>query len=201
MQTSPLLESLMEALRCLPGVGPKSAQRMAFHLLQRDRSGGMQLAQALTRAMSEIGHCQGCRTFTEKDHCSICINPRRQQKGQICVVESPADIYAIEQTGQFAGRYFVLMGHLSPLDGIGPKDIGLDSLADKLATETVSEVILATNPTIEGEATANYIAGICAQYKVMASRIAHGIPVGGELEMVDGTTLSHSIIGRQKINY
>nr|WP_314263253.1 recombination mediator RecR [uncultured Moellerella sp.] len=201
MQTSPLLESLMEALRCLPGVGPKSAQRMAFNLLQRDRSGGMRLAQALTRAMSEIGHCQDCRTFTEQDQCNICTNVRRQQNGQICVVESPADIHAIEQTGQFAGRYFVLMGHLSPLDGIGPMDIGLDRLEERLSSETVTEVILATNPTVEGEATANYIASMCGQYGIMASRIAHGVPVGGELEMVDGTTLSHSLAGRQRILY
>ncbi len=191
----------MEALRCLPGVGPKSAQRMAFNLLQRDRSGGMRLAQALTRAMSEIGHCQDCRTFTEQDQCNICTNVRRQQNGQICVVESPADIHAIEQTGQFAGRYFVLMGHLSPLDGIGPMDIGLDRLEERLSSETVTEVILATNPTVEGEATANYIASMCGQYGIMASRIAHGVPVGGELEMVDGTTLSHSLAGRQRILY
>lgn len=191
----------MEALRCLPGVGPKSAQRMAFNLLQRDRSGGMRLAQALTRAMSEIGHCQDCRTFTEQDQCNICTNVRRQQNGQICVVESPADIHAIEQTGQFAGRYFVLMGHLSPLDGIGPMDIGLDRLEERLSSEIVTEVILATNPTVEGEATANYIASMCGQYGVMASRIAHGVPVGGELEMVDGTTLSHSLAGRQRILY
>ncbi|SFN36380.1 DNA replication and repair protein RecR [Izhakiella capsodis] len=201
MQTSPLLESLMESLRCLPGVGPKSAQRMAFHLLQRDRSGGMRLAQALTRAMSEIGHCADCRTFTEQEVCAICSNPRRQLNGQICVVESPADIHAVEQTGQFGGRYFVLMGHLSPLDGIGPNDIGLDRLEQRLERETISEVILATNPTVEGEATANYIAGLCSQYAVDASRIAHGVPVGGELEMVDGTTLSHSLAGRQKIKF
>ena len=201
MQTSPLLTQLMEALRCLPGVGPKSAQRMAFTLLQRDRSGGMRLAQALTRAMSEIGHCADCRTFTEQDVCNICSNPRRQENGQICVVESPADIYAIEQTGQFSGRYFVLMGHLSPLDGIGPDDIGLDRLEQRLASEQLSEVILATNPTVEGEATANYIAELCAQYGVEASRIAHGVPVGGELEMVDGTTLSHSLAGRHKIHF
>ena len=199
MQTSPLLESLMEALRCLPGVGPKSAQRMAFQLLQRDRSGGMRLAQSLTRAMSEIGHCSDCRTFTEQDICNICDNPRRQQNGLICVVESPADIYAIEQTGQFSGRYFVLMGHLSPLDGIGPMDIGLDRLEERLSSETITEVILATNPTVEGEATANYIGQMCAQYGVVASRIAHGVPVGGELEMVDGTTLSHSLAGRQRL--
>ncbi|MBY6244451.1 recombination mediator RecR [Citrobacter cronae] len=199
MQTSPLLTQLMEALRCLPGVGPKSAQRMAFTLLQRDRSGGMRLAQALTKAMSEIGHCADCRTFTEQDVCNICSNPRRQENGQICVVESPADIYAIEQTGQFSGRYFVLMGHLSPLDGIGPDDIGLDRLEQRLASEQINELILATNPTVEGEATANYIAELCMQYGVEASRIAHGVPVGGELEMVDGTTLSHSLAGRHKI--
>ncbi|HHH0893818.1 TPA: recombination mediator RecR [Yersinia enterocolitica] len=201
MQTSPLLESLMEALRCLPGVGPKSAQRMAFQLLQRDRSGGMRLAQSLARAMSEIGHCADCRTFTEQEHCTICSNPRRQQNGQICVVESPADIHAIEQTGQFGGRYFVLMGHLSPMDGIGPGDIGLDLLEKRLETETISEVILATNPTVEGDATANYIGQMCGQYGVLASRIAHGVPVGGELEMVDGTTLSHSLAGRNPIKY
>ena len=191
----------LTALQRIPGVGKKSAQRMAFTLLQRDRSGGMRLAQALTRAMSEIGHCADCRTFTEQEVCNICSNPRRQENGQICVVESPADIYAIEQTGQFSGRYFVLMGHLSPLDGIGPDDIGLDRLEQRLAEEKITEVILATNPTVEGEATANYIAELCAQYDVEASRIAHGVPVGGELEMVDGTTLSHSLAGRHKIRF
>ncbi|TNV20657.1 recombination protein RecR [Buttiauxella sp. B2] len=201
MQTSPLLTALMESLRCLPGVGPKSAQRMAFALLQRDRSGGMRLAQALTRAMSEIGHCADCRTFTEQEICAICANPRRQENGQICVVETPADIHAIEATGQFSGRYFVLMGHLSPLDGIGPDDIGLGRLEERLATETIKELILATNPTVEGEATANYIGELCGQYGVEASRIAHGVPVGGELEMVDGTTLSHSLAGRHKITF
>ncbi|GKX51625.1 recombination mediator RecR [Budvicia aquatica] len=201
MQTSPLLESLMESLRCLPGVGPKSAQRMAFQLLQRDRSGGMRLAQALTRAMSEVGHCRDCRTFTEEEVCTICANQRRQNSGQICIVESPADIHAIEQTGQYAGRYFVLMGHLSPLDGIGPNDIGLDRLEERLSSEKINEVILATNPTVEGDATANFIAEMCSMYGVMASRIAHGVPVGGELEMVDGTTLSHSLAGRIQIKF
>ena len=172
MQTSPLLTQLMEALRCLPGVGPKSAQRMAFTLLQRDRSGGMRLAQALTRAMSEIGHCADCRTFTEQEVCNICSNPRRQENGQICVVESPADIYAIEQTGQFSGRYFVLMGHLSPLDGIGPDDIGLDRLEQRLAEEKITEVILATNPTVEGEATANYNMTWKPAESLMAYRLA-----------------------------
>ncbi len=167
----------MEALRCLPGVGPKSAQRMAFTLLQRDRSGGMHLAQALTRAMSEIGHCADCRTFTEQEVCNISNATVVRKTVKICAVESPADIYAIEQTGQFSGRYFVLMGHLSPLDGIGPDDIGLDRLEQRLAEEKITEVILATNPTVEGEATANYIAELCAQYDVEASRIAHGVPV------------------------
>ncbi len=151
--------------------------------------------------MSEIGHCADCRTFTEQEKCNICTNPRRQENGQICVVESPADIHAIEQTGQFSGRYFVLMGHLSPLDGIGPDDIGLDRLEQRLAAEPLKEIILATNPTVEGEATANYIAELCAQYGVDASRIAHGVPVGGELEMVDGTTLSHSLAGRHKMTF
>ncbi len=199
MQISPLLDELMDALRCLPGVGPKSAQRMAYYLLQRDRSGAMNLAKTLTEAMAHIGHCSQCRTFTEEEVCNICNNYRRQENEQLCIVEMPSDIQAIEQTGQFSGRYFVLMGHLSPLDGIGPKEIGLDLLQKRLQTESFSEVILATNPTIEGDATANYIAEMCQQYGVKVSRIAHGIPVGGELEMVDGTTLSHSFIGRREL--
>ncbi|RXJ74722.1 recombination protein RecR [Veronia nyctiphanis] len=199
MRTSQLLEQLMEGLRCLPGVGPKSAQRMAFHLLQRNRQGGVQLAEALSAAMTEIGHCSQCRTFTEEDVCGICTNPRRSENGLVCVVESPADIAAIEATGQYSGRYFVLMGHLSPLDGIGPSDIGLDLLEQRLKTEQISEVILATNPTVEGEATAHYIGELCREYEVEASRIAHGVPMGGELELVDGTTLSHSIVGRHKL--
>ncbi|MCX8602391.1 MULTISPECIES: recombination mediator RecR [unclassified Gilliamella] len=201
MQISPLLETLMEALRCLPGVGPKSAQRMAFHLLQRNRQGGIKLAHVLHEAMINIDHCKECRTFTEQEICTICANRHRQQSGQLCVVETPADIVAIEQTGQYSGRYFVLLGHLSPLDGIGPSDIGLDLLKSRLATESINEVILATNPTVEGDATANYIAQMCAEFDVIATRIAHGVPVGGELEMVDGTTLSHSFVGRQKIDF
>lgn len=200
MQTSPLLENLVEHLRCLPSVGPKSAQRMAYYLLQRDRSGGMNLARALTEAMSKIGHCKYCRTFTEEDVCAICDNPRRQATGLLCVVEQPSDIQAIEQTGQFSGRYFVLMGHLSPLDGIGPREIGLDLLQKRLEEESFHEVILATNPNIEGEATANYIAELCAQYHVKATRIAHGVPIGSDLEMVDGTTLTHSFTGRREIH-
>ncbi|MDH2925083.1 DNA replication and repair protein RecR [Nicoletella semolina] len=197
MQTSPLLEDLIEALRVLPSVGPKSAQRMAFHLLQRNRKGGINLAKALHEAMTHIGHCQSCRTFTEEAECAVCQNYRRQMSGQLCIVEMPADIQAIEQTGQFSGRYFVLMGHLSPLDGIGPREIGLDLLQQRLENESFHEVILATNPTIEGDATANYIAEMCVEYNIKVTRIAHGIPVGGELETVDGTTLSHSFAGRR----
>lgn len=200
MQISPLLENLMEALRALPGVGPKSAQRMAYHLLQRNRSGGINLSKALNEAMTHIGHCRSCRNFTEEDECNICKNPRRQMSGQLCVVEMPEDIQAIEQTGQFSGRYFVLMGHLSPLDGIGPREIGLDLLQSRLENESFHEVILATNPTIEGDATANYIAEMCCIHNVKVTRIAHGIPVGGSLEMVDGTTLSHSFAGRRDVS-
>ncbi|MFC0180519.1 recombination mediator RecR [Thorsellia kenyensis] len=199
MQTSVLLENLMQALQCLPGVGPKSSQRMAFHLLQRDRRGGLNLANVLSQAMDEIGHCIDCNTFTESTQCHICASVKRQSNKTLCIVETPADIHAIEQTGQFSGRYFVLMGHLSPLDGIGPKELGLDKLAKRLIEEEITEVILATNPTIEGEVTANYIAQICLECDVTASRIAHGIPVGGDLEMVDSTTLSHSFVGRTKI--
>ncbi|MGX2957083.1 recombination mediator RecR [Ursidibacter arcticus] len=199
MQISPLLENLIESLRALPGVGPKSAQRMAYHLLQRNRNGGLNLSKALHEAMTHIGHCRSCRTFTEEDECTICQNYRRQMSGQLCVVEMPSDIPAIEQTGQFSGRYFVLMGRLSPLDGIGPREIGLDLLQQRLENESFHEVIVATNPTIEGEATANYIAEICAMYNVKVTRIAHGIPIGSDLEMVDGTTLSHSFSGRREI--
>lgn len=199
MRTSQMLEQMMEALRCLPGVGPKSAQRMAFHLLQRDRKGGLRLADVLSKAMVEIGHCSECRTFTEEETCHICANAKRQENGLLCVVESPADIAAVEATGQYSGRYFVLMGHLSPLDGIGPSDIGLDVLDYRLQRGNINEVILATNPTVEGEATAHYIAELCHAHSINASRIAHGVPVGGELELVDGTTLSHSLLGRQKL--
>ena len=179
MQTSPLLTQLMEALRCLPGVGPKSAQRMAFTLLQRDRSGGMRLAQALTRAMSEIGHCADCRTFTEQEVCNICSNPRRQENGQICVVESPADIYAIEQTGQYSGRYFVLMGKLSPLDGIGPREIGVQKLIERATDGVVQEVILATNFTAEGEATAHVIGQALKSRGLNVTRLARGFSAPG----------------------
>jgi len=197
MKLSASLSQLIDALRCLPGIGPKSAQRIAFHLLERDRHGGSQLGQSLTNAMEKIGHCQSCRTFCEEAVCDLCQNVKRIDSGLLCVVESPSDILAIEQTGQYLGRYFVLMGHLSPLDGIGPKEIGLDQLETVLISSDVNEVILATNPTIEGETTAYFIAELCQKHQVEASRIAHGVPVGGELDLVDGMTLSHAFNGRK----
>ncbi|WP_371185487.1 recombination mediator RecR [Thalassotalea maritima] len=199
MKLSPMVQDLIDALKCLPGIGPKSAQRMAFHLLERNRIGGSKLATALAIAMEDIGHCKGCRTFTEKEYCDICQSPKRAEKRVLCVVESPSDIIAIEQTGEFTGRYFVLMGHLSPIDGIGPEQLGLDILERHLQSGQFDEMILATNPTVEGEATAHFIADTAKRYDIQASRIAHGVPVGGELEYVDGNTLSHAFSGRKVI--
>ncbi|NHI00492.1 MULTISPECIES: recombination mediator RecR [Oceanimonas] len=197
MRFSPLLDELIKSLQVLPGVGPKSAQRMAFALLERQRAGGRKLSHVLEQALDNIGHCRQCRTFTEEDICAICASPKRALSGQLCVVESPADVVAIEQTGQYQGRYFVLMGHLSPLDGVGPEDLGLDVLENWLDAESFDELILATNPTVEGEATAYFIADIARRHGVSVSRIAHGVPIGGELELVDGNTLSHSFMGRK----
>lgn len=197
MDQPPLLKQLMEALRCLPGVGPKSAQRMAFYLLERDREGGRRLAGMLARAMEEIGHCSRCRTLSESDTCSLCANPRRDA-GLLCVVETPAEVWAIEQAIGYSGLYFVLNGRLSPLDGIGPREIGLDRLEQRLAEGRVTELILATNPTVEGEATAQYIAEMARSRGVKATRIAHGVPLGGELEYVDSGTLSHAFAGRSE---
>lgn len=199
MSTNSLLDDLMQALQCLPGVGPKSAQRMTYHLLDKNRNGALKLSHLLERAVHEIGHCQQCRTFTELELCSLCSNEKRKNNGQICVVEMPVDVRAIEQTALFSGTYFVLMGHLSPLDGIGPEELGLALLETQISAPHIEEVILATNPTVEGEATAYYIAEIAKKFKVKVSRIAHGVPVGGELEFVDSTTLSHSFSGRSEI--
>jgi len=195
MQFSPALENLVEALRCLPGVGPKSAQRMTLHLLERDREGAQALAQALVEATEKIGHCSRCRNFTELDVCEICGDPRRDSS-TICVVESPADVLALEQSASYRGLYFVLMGHLSPIDGIGPEDIGLDLFQQRVREEGISEVILATNPTVEGEATAYYLSEMLSAGAVKLSRIAHGVPLGGELEYIDGSTLAHALSGR-----
>jgi recombination protein RecR len=197
MKFSPLVQELIDSLKCLPGVGAKSAQRMAFHLLERNRRGGSKLASSLGKAMMDIGHCQQCRNFTEHALCEICQSPKRQLATTLCVVESPGDVIAIEKTGEFFGKYFVLMGHLSPIDGIGPDDLGLDILAKHFASGQFIEVILATNPTVEGEATAHFIADLAQEYQVNISRIAHGVPVGGELEYVDGNTLSHAFSGRK----
>ncbi len=198
MSTS-LLDELTQALQCLPSVGPKSAQRMVYHLLDKNRQGALKLSNVLERAVHEIGHCEQCRTFTESDLCNICVNEKRNSNGLICVVEMPVDVLAIEQTALFSGTYFVLMGHLSPLDGIGPEQLGLDLLDKQLSSGNISEVILATNPTVEGEATAYYIAEIAKKFTIKVSRIAHGVPVGGELEFVDSTTLSHSFSGRAEM--
>lgn len=195
---SPLLEQLIDALKCLPGVGPKSAQRMAFHLLERNRNGAVELSAALIDAVENIGNCKSCRTLSETDICETCSNPARDAAA-LCVVESPSDVLAIEQTSEFRGKYFVLMGHLSPLDGIGPEELGLDLLETKLSKGDVKEIILATNPTVEGETTAHYISEMAGEHGVMASRIAHGVPLGGELEYIDTGTLAHAFSGRSKI--
>ena len=198
MSFSPLIRQLIDALRTLPGVGQKTAQRMALQLLERDRSGGTRLAQALSQAMEGVGHCRQCRTLTEDDLCPQCADVRRDDT-LLCVVEGPMDVYAVEQTG-FRGRYFVLKGHLSPLDGLGPEAIGIPALLERIDVGAFSEVILATNPTVEGEATAHYIAQILVGKGLVASRIAHGMPLGGELELVDGGTLAHALAGRRPIS-
>ncbi|MDH5392521.1 MAG: recombination mediator RecR [Gammaproteobacteria bacterium] len=195
---SPLLQQLIEAFRCLPGVGPKSAQRMAFHLLERNRDGALKLSGVLKQAVEEIGHCRQCRTFSEHDECQVCADLSRDNS-QLCVVETPVDVLAIDQATGFRGKYFVLMGHLSPLDGIGPAELGLDLLEERFVHGNIKEVILATNPTVEGEATAHYISEMALEQGVAASRIAHGVPLGGELEFIDGGTLAHAFSGRKRI--
>jgi recombination protein RecR len=199
MAYSPLLVRLIDGLRCMPGVGQKSAQRIAFHLLERDRDGASSLSSALADAVDGIGHCSRCRMFTEHELCAICSASGRDAT-QLCVVESPADVMAIEDATGFRGHYFVLMGHLSPLDGIGPEELGLQQLEEWLARGEVTELIIATNPTVEGDATSHYLAELAARQSVQASRIAHGVPLGGELEYVDGGTLSHAFFGRRAVD-
>ncbi len=196
MSEPSLLQGLIEALKLLPGVGPKSAQRMAFHLLERNREGALQLSEALRDAVTHIGYCKRCRTFTEQELCRLCANPARSQQ-ELCVVETPADVVAIEQASVFRGLYFVLHGRLSPLDGIGPEDIGLDELESRLNEGEVKEIILATNTTVEGEVTAHYISEMAHQRDIKTTRIAHGVPVGGELEYADANTLVHAFEGRK----
>jgi recombination protein RecR len=195
MKHAPSVARLIDALRTLPGVGPKTAQRMAFHLLQDGRDGARRLAEGIDHALTNVGRCRCCRMFTEAELCAVCESPQRDAS-LLCVVESPADVVAIEQSGGYRGRYFVLMGHLSPLDGIGPEQLGIGELEALLSEGLVQEVILATNPTVEGEATAHFLAELTRARGVRATRIAHGVPIGGELEYIDGGTLAHALAGR-----
>jgi recombination protein RecR len=196
---SNLLSELIDALRCLPGVGAKSAQRMAFHLLERDREGGVRLSETLRQAMQRIGHCKSCRNFSESDLCAICANASRDA-ALLCVVETPADLLAIEQATGYRGRYFVLMGRLSPLDGLGPSELGVDLLTRRLADGEVRELVIATNPTVEGEATAHWLGQLARSAGVQATRLAHGVPLGGELEYVDRGTLAHAFGSRHSLD-
>ena len=198
MKHPPSLTRLIDALRMLPGVGPKTAQRMAFHLLQEGRDGARVLADSLTVALSRVARCTRCRMFTETETCFVCSSPQRDA-GLLCVVESPADVVAIEQSAGYRGRYFVLMGHLSPLDGIGPEQLGVPALEALLDEGGVRELILATNPTVEGEATAHFLSELARARALRATRIAHGVPIGGELEYIDGGTLAHALAGRHSL--
>lgn len=194
----PSIDELISALRCLPGVGPKSAQRMTFHLLERNREGSARLAKALMDSLDNVQHCRRCRILCESDVCIRCQDERRQQD-QLCIVEMPSDVLAIEQATHYKGQYFVLSGHLSPLDGIGPEALGIPRLIEWLDENTITEVILATNPTVEGEATAHYISELARERQIKVTRLAHGIPLGGELEFIDSGTLSHAFSGRESI--
>jgi len=196
MALSPVISRLIEALRCLPGVGPKSAQRMAFHLLQRNREGARELARVIEEAVAAVGRCESCRTLSEHALCPVCASPRRDPR-TLCVVETPADMAAVDTSTGYQGMFFVLMGHLSPLDGIGPAELGLDRLERRLDGGEVAEVILATSATVEGEATAHYLAEMVRERGIRATRIAQGVPMGGELEFVDGGTLARAIAARR----
>ena len=197
MSDIPALEALKQALRRLPGVGPKSAQRMAFHLLERDREGARRIAQALSEAVERVIRCRRCNNFSESELCDICSSPRRDGS-LLCIVESPSDLISLDQSGVYNGLYFVLMGRLSPLDGIGPEDIGIPRLAALLDEGGVKEVVLATNLTVEGEATAHYIGELVRQRNIKATRIAYGVPIGGELEYTDRMTLARALSGRRE---
>ena len=199
MRISPLIDRLIESLQSLPGVGPKTATRTALHLLQYNRPGALALAGALTEAVERVERCRSCRTLTESEQCALCANPRRDGS-QLCVVESPSDIVAIEEAGGFSGRYYVLHGRLSPIDGIGPEELGLIDLPDRVRRGGVREVILATNPTVEGEATAHFIKESLRGTGATVSRIAHGVPLGGELEYIDGGTIAHALQGRRTVD-
>ena len=199
MGVSPLIDRLIEAFQVLPGVGPKGAQRMVLHLLQHNRTGASALTALLSEAVEAVGHCEGCRTLCENVLCRYCEDTERDDT-LLCVVESPADIIAIEQAGGFSGRYFVLHGHLSPIDRIGPEELGMERLLIRVRALHPGEVILATNPTVEGEATAHYISDMLQADVEIISRIAHGVPIGGELEYIDGGTIVHALQGRRRVN-
>ena len=198
MRFSPLLEQLIESLRCLPGVGPKTAQRMALQLLTRGRDNGKRLAHRLLQAIEQIGHCEVCRIFSESGVCEICASFNRDVS-LLCIVENPIDVTMIEQTNSFRGKYFVLLGHLSPLDGIGPKEIGMAQLKSRFEQENIQEIIIATNPTVEGEATAHYISELAKSYPIKITRIARGISIGSEIEYIDSHTLAHALTEREMI--
>lgn len=198
MGFSPLIEQLIESLRCLPGVGQKTAQRMAFHLLNNDKTGAAHLAEVMQQAIDQIDHCNVCRNLCEHDICDFCSSTSRDES-LLCIVESPADVLTVDNATQFRGKYFVLMGRLSPLDGVGPEELGLTMLGKRFDNNLIKEVILATNPTVEGEATAHYISEMAARRGIKATRLAHGVPLGGELEYIDGNTLSHAFSGRLEI--
>lgn len=198
MKNPPALEQLIDSLRCLPGVGPKSALRMAYYLLQRDRKGAAKLGNSLENALQVLGHCTLCNNFSETSVCPLCTSDKREQS-QLCVVEMPTDLMMMEQTHSYSGMYFVLMGRLSPLDGIGPKEINLDKLIKRAQDGVINEVILATNYTVEGEATAHYISELLKTRRIAVSRIARGLPMGGEIEYVDSGTLSMALLGRKQL--
>ena len=196
MSSSASLEALIDALKCLPGVGQKSAQRMALHLLERDPDGAKRLADATLNALDKVRHCQRCRNFSDSELCRLCVRANRDPS-TVCIVETPADVLAIEASGAYQGSYFVLLGRLSPLDGCGPDQLGIDQLEKRLQEADLSEVILATSATVEGDITAQFIADIAHKYNLQTSRLARGIPLGGELEYVDSGTLSRALSGRQ----
>ena len=195
---SPLVDQLISALKILPGVGPKSAQRMALYLLERDRYGADVLSRALAQSVEHVKRCEKCRTLTEQPLCYLCSNERRTSS-MLCIVETPADVIAMEQAGIYSGKYFVLLGRLSPIDGIGPKELGMDVLESRMQNDGIEEIIIATNPTVEGEATSHYIAERAKKYQIKVSRIAHGVPLGGELEYIDGGTLAHALTSRREL--
>jgi recombination protein RecR len=197
--SSPSLDELITSLRCLPGVGQKSAQRMALHLLERERDGARRIATAMSNALDSVRHCQQCRNFSDTEVCDICSDAGRDQQ-TLCVVETPADVLAVESSAAYRGKYFVLLGRLSPLDGYGSGQLGLEELEQQLSKGGTSEVILATSATVEGDITAQYIADFAASYDIKSSRLARGIPLGGELEFVDSGTLSRALSGRQQID-